>query len=92
MKRTKAGYSRKIEALGLTCTCWDCLRASGITPPMIMRDRHPRLHPRTIFAVDFGGVPSGARKGTDGDEPDLRTLDADERRALRAAVRNREAI
>lgn len=26
------------------CSCWDCLRAEGLTPPLSLRNKHLPLH------------------------------------------------
>lgn len=37
MQKTRTGatraWLRRVRELELACTCWDCLRRNGITPP-----------------------------------------------------------
>lgn len=49
----RGGYYRKIEAAGVRCTCWDCIRAVGVTPPVTMRDKHKRLYPQAEMTEDI---------------------------------------
>jgi hypothetical protein len=88
------------------CTCWDCLRAAGMTPPYMVRDKYPRLYPRTIFnrrpddeldgiEIPHGdpeGKPTANRKNQSREDKAVTKAQADERAQLRAAVRNREVI
>jgi hypothetical protein len=30
--REERAWKRRVRELGLTCTCWECLRRRGITP------------------------------------------------------------
>lgn len=30
--RRQRGWEQRVRELGLTCTCWECLRRKGITP------------------------------------------------------------
>lgn len=84
-------FIAKVNALDRSvCTCWDCVREMGLTPPLWYRDKHPRRYPHELFTQDIRGEPRGSRQKKD--ERDLKTTDSDDRRALRAAVRNREAI
>lgn len=58
-----------------TCKCWDCLRAVGLTPPYMLRDKYPRKYPHTIFnerpeseLCDHGdpnGIPMANRNHAD---------------------------
>ncbi len=69
------------------CTCWDCLRAQGITPPLFLRDKHPVKYPRIVFGTDVDGVPRQTQQKKSKDK-----ATHDERKHLWEAVRNREAI
>lgn len=99
MFRDKVAAAQKAGRLG-NCTCWDCLRAIGMTPPYMVRDKYPRQYPHTIFndrdeeQYDHGdpmGQPRGNRRKAKKEEQ-VTQAEAAERRALRAAVRNREVI
>src|SRR4051812_29680386 len=51
-------FSRKLEQLPKgSCTCFDCLRAIGLTPPKWARDRHKRLTPnrKMVESIDRFG-------------------------------------
>lgn len=83
------------------CTCWDCLRAVGLTPPFQLRHKYPRRYPHTVFnklqlledgtspfTGDTGGVPQAKVSR----ETKKSHQTAEEQAHLREAVRNREVI
>ncbi len=77
------------------CTCWDCLRAEGLTPPYGDRDRHPQRYPHAVFARSDDGH-TGDRGGHPLAGPVQREQhkagSASEGRQFREAIRNREAM
>lgn len=78
-----------------TCTCWDCVRAIGLTPPYELRNKHPRRYPHTIFDQNDGtgrGDPDGVPQGKASKSKSPKAQSNAEKAHLREAVRNREAI
>jgi hypothetical protein len=95
MFHDKVKQAQRDGRLG-SCTCWDCLRAIGMTPPFMLRDKYPRRYPHTVFNRthfddahgDPDGDPMPDRKSKEKHSPKERQ----ESSHLKAAVRNREAI
>lgn len=87
------------------CTCWDCCRAVGLTPPFQVRHKHPRRYPHTVFnrhddtkadgtectGGDRGGNPLG-RPTKDKTDKEMAAQTPEEQAHLRSAIRNREVI
>jgi hypothetical protein len=90
VKRSYGHAIARAQASGrLTCKlkCWDCLRAVGITPHKAMRNKHPDIA-GMVFMENHRGDPKPLKRKA---EPKA-GKDSTERRHLRNAVRNREAI
>jgi hypothetical protein len=81
---TKIGNVRSVRG----CTCWDCLREQGITPPEFQRDKFPRLYPRRVMVGS--SPPVEQKSGAQKDEKYKAT--AEEKASLKDAIRNREVI
>lgn len=96
--RRAGGFTEKVKrykaerrAAGKeACTCWTCLRAAGITPPLGLRGGFPQLHPHRVFAGDVRGEPLIENKVKKQEDHDYRAEAATP--GLRAAVANREVI
>lgn len=70
------------------CSCWDCLRRAGLTPPLSLRSHHPQRMPHRVFGEDVGGEPVINEKQKT-DEVEIRGVEGAH---LKEAVRNRSAI
>lgn len=70
------------------CTCWDCIRSDGLTPPKDLRHRFPARYPYSIFGKDEGGEPVT----TLSKKTEHKIVGGSEASNLREAVRNRSAM
>lgn len=71
------------------CTCWECLRRDGLTPPQGMRTRFPGKYPYAVFDKQIQGEPVPTMARVSKDEKAESTT---EQRHLREAVANREVM
>lgn len=87
-KKLSQRLGRAVAAGGLPpCTCWDCIRRDGLTPPKGLRSKHRARYPYAIFDKDPGGEPIPTHTKRDEVE-----VGDSEGANLREAVRNRSAI
>jgi len=93
-KFQRAVEQRKIAGrLRPSCTCYDCIRAAGLTPPKGELKSYPRRYPYAVpELVDMGeNPPRIVLDRVRSEDKPLRTSD-EAKEHLREAVRNREAI
>lgn len=99
MFQDKIDKAKKRHPRLRTCTCWDCLRQCGLTPPFELRHKFPRRYPHTVFndkhpdipRGDPNGKPTGFARAERKEKPET-PAEATDKQHLRAAIRNREAI
>lgn len=81
------------------CTCWDCLRKDGLTPPYPRRAKHPTYGSKPVVMngttdPELTGDPKGRPRPwiKHSQEEDKPKVEDAERAHLREAIKNREVI